>query len=66
MKGVRMPQEELFGASKEKELTARVKELDSEIARAMKKKDFTKAKSLTDQQSRLLKELVDLGELRKK
>lgn len=61
-----MSQEELFGASREKELTRGVKELDSEIARAMKKKDFTRAKSLTDQQSALLKELIDLGEKQKK
>jgi hypothetical protein len=66
MKGEGMSQEELFGASKVKDLTRKVKELDSEIAKAMKKKDFAGAKSLTDQQSKLLKELVDLGENRKR
>jgi hypothetical protein len=66
MKGTGMGQEELFGESKVKELTRKVKELDSGIAGAMKKKDFARAKSLTDQQSNLLKELVDLGETQKR
>ena len=61
-----MAQEELFGASRVKDLTRKVKELDPEIAAAMKKKDFARAKSLTDQQSNLLKELVDLGEKQKR
>ena len=61
-----MAQEELFGASQIQDLKRKVKELDSEISRAMKKKDFVKAKSLTNQQSKLLKELLDLGEAPRK
>jgi uncharacterized membrane protein (DUF106 family) len=57
-----MVQEELFGASKIQDLKRKVQELDSKIIRAMKKRDFPKAKTLTDQQSELLKELLDLGE----
>jgi uncharacterized membrane protein (DUF106 family) len=61
-----MVQEELFGASRIQNLKRRVKELDSEISRAMKKKDFAGAKKLTDQQSGLLKEMLDLREAPRK
>jgi uncharacterized membrane protein (DUF106 family) len=66
MKGTGMGQEELFGASKINELRRDVKELDGEITKALKKKDYAKAKSLTDRQSQMLKELLDLGEAPKK
>jgi hypothetical protein len=66
MKGTLMGQEELFGSSKVQNLKRKVKELDAEIGTAVRKKDFTKAKTLTAQQSNLLKELIDLGEAAKK
>jgi uncharacterized membrane protein (DUF106 family) len=59
-----MAQEELFGADKTQELKNTIKELDSAIAKALKAKDFAKAKSLTEQQSRLLQELVEMNESR--
>jgi hypothetical protein len=57
-----MAQQELFDASSSEKIRHRVKELDVEIEKAMKRKDFTRARSLTDQQSGLLKELLDSGE----
>ncbi len=57
-----MAQEELFGTDKAQYLKQRVKELDADIAKAMKGKDFAKAKRLTDQQSGMLQELLNLGE----
>jgi len=55
-------QEDLFGASKPKTLRLKVKELDHLITHAMKKKDYQKAKELTDLQSKIIQELVTLGE----
>jgi hypothetical protein len=57
-----MSQEELFGSDKSFELRRRVKELDAAISKALRAKDFARAKQLTDQQSNALKELIDLGE----
>ena len=55
-------QENLFGSSRSREMWSRVKELDTLIARALKENDYDRAKKLTDQQARLIQELVVLGE----
>ena len=55
-------QKDLFGESKTKNLRIQVKELDRMIASAMKKKEYQKAKELTDQQSEIIQELVNLSE----
>jgi hypothetical protein len=57
-----MAQQELFDGSSAEKIRRRVKELDAEIEKALKRKDFIRARSLTDQQSGLLKELLDDGE----
>ncbi len=55
-------QEDLFESSRFQELRRRVKELDLLIARALRKSDYVRAKELTDQQSKVIQELVALGE----
>jgi len=55
-------QRELFGISKTNELQHRIKELEAEIARALKSGDYQKAKELTTSQETLINELVALGE----
>jgi hypothetical protein len=57
-----MAQQELFDAPSEEKAKRRVKELDAEIETALKRNDFTRARSLTDMQSELLKQLLDNGE----
>jgi hypothetical protein len=57
-----MAQQELFDGSSADKIRRRVKELDAEIEKALKRKDFVRARSLTDQQSGLLRELLDSGE----
>ena len=57
-----MAQQELFDAPVAERLKRRIKELDSDIEKAMKKRDYAKAKSLNDQQSGLIKEMLRLGE----
>ena len=54
-----MVQQELFGTGRIQGLKRKVKELDGAISKALKQKDFAKAKDLTDQQSKILKELLD-------
>jgi len=55
-------QEDLFESSRLQELRRRVKELDLLIARALRKSDYVRAKELTNQQSKVIQELVALGE----
>lgn len=55
-------QGDLFGTSRIKELQDRVKELDRLIALAMKKNRYTEAKSYTEEQEKIIQELVQLGE----
>jgi hypothetical protein len=62
VKEAAMAQQELFDAPSGEKARRRVKELDAEIETALKRKDFTRARSLTDMQSELLKQLLDNGE----
>lgn len=55
-------QGDLFDTPKPQELRRRVRELDSMIAKALKKNEYETAKSLTDQQKELIQQLVDRGE----
>lgn len=57
-----MIQEELFEKDRIEKLRQKIKELDGEIANALKNKDFAHAKALTIQQSQLLQELMKFGE----
>ena len=51
-------QENLFGSSRVDEIRKKVKELDGMINKAMKHKEFAKAKSFTEEQERLIQILV--------
>ena len=55
-------QENLFDLSRVQELRRVVQELDDEISRSMKAKDFQRAKSLTKQQEEAIQELVAIGD----
>lgn len=55
-------QENLFESSRDQELQRRVKELDVLIARELKKNNYDRAKTLTEQQKRCIQELVEMGE----
>lgn len=55
-------QEDLFGPTPGQALQRRIKELDVEIASAMKRKEFDKARELTLQQEGLLREMVSKGD----
>jgi len=55
-------QSNLFGESKTKELQHMVKDLDAQIAKALKNKEFQKAKELTIKQEDCIQELVSLNE----
>jgi len=55
-------QEDLFESSRFQELRRRVRELDLLIARALKKSDYDQAKEFTDQQAKIIQELVVLGD----
>ncbi|MDM7925501.1 MAG: hypothetical protein QUS35_05745 [bacterium] len=57
-----MAQQELFDAPSEDKTRRRVKELDAEIETALKRGDFVRARTLTDQQSELLRRLLDSDE----
>ncbi|MBN2202146.1 hypothetical protein JW777_09355 [bacterium] len=57
-----MAQQELFDAPSGEKTRRRVKELDAEIETALKRNDFARARTLTDQQSALLRELLDSDE----
>jgi hypothetical protein len=52
-------QGELFGLSEAEHVRQQIKELDALIARALKQKEFLKAKELTEKQELLLQKLVD-------
>lgn len=54
-----MAQQELFDAPSGDRTRRRVKELDAEIETALKRGDFVRARTLTDQQSELLRRLLD-------
>ena len=58
----KVQQEDLFGGSPEQEIQKRIKELDAEIASAMKKHDYEKAKLLTTEQEKLLKKAVSMDD----
>jgi len=55
-------QGDLFGTNKIKELKERVKELDDLISQAVKKNQYQDAKSFTEEQKKIIQELVMLGE----
>ena len=55
-------QEDLFDSYKPKELRRRVRELDIQIADALKQNAYDRAKALTEEQERLIQELVNLDE----
>lgn len=55
-------QENLFESSRDQELQRRVKELDVLIARELKKNNYDRAKTLTEQQKICIQELVEMGE----
>lgn len=55
-------QQDLFGNSEPDNIRQRIRELDKEIASAMRKQDFKGAKSKTDEQAGLIKQLVEMGE----
>lgn len=55
-------QQDLFGSSEPESIRQRIRELDEEIAVAMRKRDFQGAKSKTGEQADLIKQLVEMGE----
>jgi hypothetical protein len=55
-------QADLFDIPPAEELKNRIRELDRLISRSMKKGDFKTAKNLTDEQERLIKQLVSMDE----
>ncbi len=55
-------QGDLFETPQPQELRRRVRELDALISKALKKGEYDKAKDLTEQQKKLIQELVDSGE----
>ncbi len=55
-------QQNLFGFSEPEVIRRRVKDLDREIASAMKQKQFERAKQITDEQAELIRQLVEMGE----
>ena len=57
-----MAQQELFDAPSGDKTRRRVKELDAEIETALKRGDFVRARTLSDQQSELLRRLLDSDE----
>jgi hypothetical protein len=54
-----MLQDDLFGTPKTAELRYQIKGLDDGIAKAMKQGDYEKARSLTEEQQRLLQNMVE-------
>jgi hypothetical protein len=52
-------QGELFGLSEVEHVRQQIRELDSLIAKAVKQKEFLKAKELTEKQEALLQKLVE-------
>ena len=63
MKGLQQSaQENLFGLTEIEALKRRIKELDQQISRALKKGDYANAKNLTDRQAELLQKILEEGE----
>ena len=52
----------LFGTSRVEEIRKKIKELDILINKAMKSKEYAQAKSLTEEQERLIQILVSGNE----
>ena len=55
-------QEDLFATSRSQELRNRVKELDGLISRALRKNEYERARTFTEQQEKLIYELVVMSE----
>ena len=55
-------QESLFEVPRIQELRNRVRELDAAIASALKRRDYSEARELTQEQERIIQQLVDMGE----
>ena len=55
-------QESLFEVPRIQELRNRVRELDAAIASALKRRDYPEARELTQEQERIIQQLVDMGE----
>jgi hypothetical protein len=55
-------QEDLFDSEKPPEIRRRVRELDIEIANALKENAYDRAKALTREQEQLIQKLVGLGD----
>ncbi len=53
-------QGELFGRSDAENARLQIRELDALISKAMKQKEFLKAKELTEKQEKLLQKMVDI------
>ncbi len=60
-----MAQQELFDSPSGDKTQRRVKEMDAEIEKALKRGDFVRARTLTDQQSELLRQLLDGDEAKR-
>ncbi|HHS12522.1 MAG TPA: hypothetical protein ENN03_02005 [bacterium] len=60
----RTRQGDLFGMEPLKALRQKIHDLDGSISKALKSRDYSKAKQLTEEQEKLLKELVARGENR--
>jgi len=52
-------QEELFGLSETENARQQIRELDRLISKAVKQKEYAKAKDLTERQEMLLQHLVE-------
>ncbi|NQT27932.1 hypothetical protein HQ585_21420 [candidate division KSB1 bacterium] len=56
-------QGDLFGISEPETMRQRVKDLDSLISKSIKKKDFSAAKTMADEQASLIRQLVESDNL---
>lgn len=63
-RGHRTRQGDLFGTEPLKALRQRIQDLDGSISDALKSRDYSRARQLTEEQEKLLKDLVDRGENR--
>lgn len=55
-------QQDLFGNPEPENIRQRIRELDKEIAVALRKQDFDGAKQKTEEQAELIRQLVEMGE----
>ncbi len=55
-------QEELFGLSKMENIKQQIRDLDRLISKALKQKEYAKARDLTEKQELLLQQMVDKKE----